>query len=75
MNPTVASAVYLNRAKAADCLTWRTVYMLGLMCAAAVDRGAIVAFVGKGEGANWPDVRYWGGWRNSSRAVRPPQRS
>jgi hypothetical protein len=75
MNPTPASKLYFERAKAADCPTWRTVYTLGLLCAAAVDRGAIVAFVGKGEGANWPDARYLGDWRNPSRAARPPQRS
>jgi hypothetical protein len=74
MNPTTASKLYFERAKAADCPTWRTVHTLGLLCAAAVDRGAIVAFVGKGEGANWPDARDWGDWRTSSRRV-PPQRS
>lgn len=57
MPPSLASKLYAERAKAAGDPTWRTVYMLGLMCAAAVDRGAFVAFVGKGEGANWPDAR------------------
>jgi hypothetical protein len=59
MNPTTVSRFYFERAKAADCLTWRTVYMLGWMSAEAAECGAFVAFVGKGEGANWPDARDW----------------
>jgi hypothetical protein len=74
MNPSLASKLYAERAKAAGHPTWRTVYMLGLMCAAAVDRGALVAFVGKGEGANWPDARDWGDWRTPPRAPRLPLR-
>jgi hypothetical protein len=50
--------LYSEHARPATSASWRTVYMLGLMCAAAVDHGAFVAFVGKGRGADWPDPRY-----------------
>jgi len=48
---------YAERAKAASCPTWRTVNMLGMMCTAAAENGAILAFVGRGHGGNWPDPR------------------
>jgi hypothetical protein len=31
--------------------------MLGMMCAAAVDNGGLLAFVGQGYGGDWPDPR------------------
>jgi hypothetical protein len=31
--------------------------MLGMMCAAAVDNGGFLAFVGRGYGGDWPDPR------------------
>jgi hypothetical protein len=58
MNVYVAFKRYFDAAKAAETPTWRTVYLLGLMCATAVDHGGFVAFVGdKGYGNDWPDPR------------------
>jgi len=31
--------------------------MLGMMCAAAIDNGGFLAFVGRGHGGDWPDPR------------------
>lgn len=49
--------LYAERAKAATCPTCRTVNMLGMMCAAAVENGSFLAFVGQGYGGDWPDPR------------------
>ena len=57
MNATRMFQLYAERAKAADCPTCRTVNMLGMMCAAAVDNGGFLAFVGQGYGGDWPDAR------------------
>jgi hypothetical protein len=57
MNATRMFELYAERAKAADCTTCRTVNMLGMMCAAAVDNGGFLAFVGQGYGGDWPDPR------------------
>jgi LSD1 subclass zinc finger protein len=57
MNPTRMFQHYADGAKAADCSTCRTVNMLGMMCAAAVDNGGFLAFVGQGYGGDWPDPR------------------
>ena len=57
MNPTRMFETYADRAKAATCPTCRTVNMLGMMCAAAIDNGGFLAFVGKGHGGDWPDPR------------------
>jgi hypothetical protein len=57
MNATQTFELYAERAKAATCPVCRTVNMLGMMCAAAVDNGGFLAFVGRGYGADWPDPR------------------
>lgn len=57
MNATRMSQLYADRAKAAACPTCRTVNMLGMMCAAAIDNGGFLAFVGQGYGGDWPDPR------------------
>jgi hypothetical protein len=57
MNPTRMFEAYAERAKKATCGTCRIVNMLGMMCAAAVDNGGFLAFVGKGYGGDWPDPR------------------
>jgi hypothetical protein len=57
MNTTAMFKLYAERAKASDCATWRTVNMLGMMCAAAVRNGGFLAFVGEGHGGDWPDPR------------------
>ena len=49
--------VYAERARTATCTVCRTVNMLGMMCAAAVDNGGFLAFVGSGYGSDWPDPR------------------
>ena len=49
--------LYSERAKAAKCPVCRTVNMLGMMCAAAVENGGFLAFVGDGHGGDWPDPR------------------
>ncbi|MBV9551538.1 MAG: hypothetical protein JO032_01975 [Alphaproteobacteria bacterium] len=49
--------LYAERAKAATCTSCRTVSMLGMMCAAAVEHGGFLAFVGQGHGGDWPDPR------------------
>ena len=49
--------LYAERAKEATCATCRTVNMLGMMCARAVDNGRFLAFVGRGYGGDWPDPR------------------
>lgn len=57
MNATEMFNTYAERAKAATCGLCRTVSMLGMMCAAAVDNGGFLAFVGQGYGGDWPDPR------------------
>ena len=57
MDATTMFQLYADRAKAAACPTCRTVNMLGMMCAAAVDNGGFLAFVGRGYGGDWPDPR------------------
>ena len=57
MNATRMFDTYAERAKSATCPVCRTVNMLGMMCAAAVDNGGFLAFVGKGYGGDWPDPR------------------
>ena len=57
MNATRMFKTYAERAKSATCPTWRTVNMIGMMCAAAVDNGGFLAFVGQGYGGDWPDPR------------------
>jgi hypothetical protein len=56
-NATRIFGTYAERAKAATCPACRTVNMLGMMCAAAVDNGGFLAFVGQGYGSDWPDPR------------------
>jgi hypothetical protein len=56
MNVYVGFKRYFDAAKTAETPTWRTVYLLGLMCATAVKHGSLVAFVGEaGYGSDWPD--------------------
>jgi len=57
MNASRIFQLYADRAKAAECPTCRAVNMLGMMCAAAVENGGLLAFVGKGYGGDWPDPR------------------
>lgn len=58
MNVRFAYKHYSAAAEAAETPTWRTVYTLGLMRAAAVNHGGFVAFVGdSGYGSDWPDPR------------------
>lgn len=57
MNATRMFQTYSERAKAATCPTCRSVNMIGMMCAAAVENGGFLAFVGKGYGSDWPDPR------------------
>jgi hypothetical protein len=57
MNATRMFDLYAERAKAATCPACRTVNMIGMMCAAAIDNGSFLAFVGQGHGGNWPDPR------------------
>jgi hypothetical protein len=57
MNATRIFETYAERAKAATCPVCRTVNMLGMMAAAAIDNGGFLAFVGKGYGGDWPDPR------------------
>jgi hypothetical protein len=57
MNANRMFQSYAERAKAANCPTCRTVNMIGMMCAAAVNNGAFLAFVGQGYGGDWPDPR------------------
>jgi hypothetical protein len=58
MNADRACKNYLSLARATGYPTWRTVYMLGLMSATAVNIGTFVSFVGEdGHGADWPDPR------------------
>jgi hypothetical protein len=57
MDATATFKLYAERAKAAACPACRTVNMLGMMCAAAVDNGGFLAFVGQGYGGDWPDPR------------------
>jgi len=66
MNTTQMLKVYADRAKAANCPTWRTVNMLGMMCAGAVESGRFVAFTGQGLGSDWPDPRMPVDFGNSS---------
>ena len=57
MNATRMFETYAERAKAVTCPVCRTVNMLGMMSAAAIDNGGFLAFVGKGYGGDWPDPR------------------
>ena len=57
MNATRMFDLYAQQAKAATCSVCRTVNMLGMMSAAAVENGGFLAFVGKGYGGDWPDPR------------------
>lgn len=57
MNATSMFQAYAERAKTATCASCRTVAMLGMMCAAAVNNGGFLAFVGQGYGGDWPDPR------------------
>jgi hypothetical protein len=57
MDATRMFDTYADRARAATCSVCRTVSMLGMMCAAAVDTGGFLAFVGQGYGGDWPDPR------------------
>ena len=57
MNTTPMFDTYAERAKAATCPVCRTINMLGMMCAAAVENGGFLAFVGQGYGGDWPDPR------------------
>lgn len=57
MTANPALARYAERAKTAPCPTCRTVNMLGMMCAAAAEQRAFLAFVGRGHGGDWPDPR------------------
>jgi hypothetical protein len=75
MNATRMFDLYADRAKAATCSVSRTVNMLGMMCAAAVENGGFLAFVGNGYGGDWPDPRETAesparDWRS---APRPPR--
>ena len=58
MDELIAFKRYFEAASAAPSPTWRTVYLLGLMCAAAVNHRSLVAFVDNtGYGHDWPDPR------------------
>ena len=57
MDATRMFDAYADRAKAAVCPACRTVNMFGMMCAAAINQGAFLAFVGQGYGGDWPDPR------------------
>jgi len=57
MNATEMFQAYAERAKAASCPACRTVNMIGMMCAAAIENGGFLAFVGHGYGGDWPDPR------------------
>jgi hypothetical protein len=58
MNELTAFKHYFDAVEAAETPTWRSVFMLGLMCAAAVSHGSLVAFVDDtGYGTDWPDPR------------------
>jgi hypothetical protein len=57
MNATRMFETYAERAKGATCPVCRTVNMLGMMAAAAIDNGGFLAFVGQGYGGDWPDPR------------------
>jgi hypothetical protein len=57
MNTTQMFQTYAARAKSASCPTCRTINMIGMMCAAAIDNGSFLAFVGQGYGGDWPDPR------------------
>ena len=72
MNATRMFDTYAERAKTASCPVCRAVNMLGMMCAAAVDNGGFLAFVGKGYGGDWPDPRETAG--SSPDAGPPPPR-
>jgi hypothetical protein len=66
--------LYAERAKTATCPTCRTVNMLGMMCAAAVDSGGFLAFVGEGHGGDWPDPRESAANRGDPFLRRPLER-
>ena len=51
MNSTAMFQLYADRAKAAACPTCRTVNMLGMMCAAAVDNGGFLPLSGEATAA------------------------
>jgi hypothetical protein len=69
MNASHIFQRYAERAKGAVCPTCRTVNMLGMMCAAAVENGGLLAFVGQGYGGDWPDPR--GATQESQRDGKP----
>jgi hypothetical protein len=71
MNATEMFERYAERAKAATCPACRTVNMLGMMCAAAVDNGGFLAFVGQGYGGDWLDPRESTGGNGIRGARRP----
>jgi hypothetical protein len=61
MSPWNAFHYYSGAAMDTPTPTWRTVYMIGMQCAKAVDAGDFVAFVGEsGPGVDWPDPRLCG---------------
>lgn len=72
MNAARMFDTYADRAKSATCPACRTVNMLGMMCAAAVDSGGLLAFVGKGYGGDWPDPRETAEPPPRDAAARPP---
>jgi hypothetical protein len=57
MNAKRMFQVYVDRAERAASTTERTICMLGMMCAAAIDDGRFHAFAGPGVGGDWPDAR------------------
>jgi hypothetical protein len=76
MNAIRMFDLYAQRAKAATCSVCRTVNMLGMMSAAAVENGGFLAFVGKGYDGDWPDPRETAESpsRDSRAMPRPPRR-
>lgn len=48
---------YTECANSATSPLERMVSMLGMMCTIAAEQGRIVAFVGRGQGSDWPDPR------------------
>jgi hypothetical protein len=72
MNVARMFDAYAERARSATCTVCRTVNMLGMMCAAAVDNGGFLAFVGKGHGGDWPDPRETAEQPPRDAATRPP---
>ena len=54
MNGARMFRIYKKRAEAATCPVCRTVNLLGLMCAAAINTGFLVSV---GQDYNWPELR------------------